>query len=1066
MLDAETFRLFQQWLQQQSVPPYDVLSVSVDGEVEDERATLSVTVTFQVNRAEQWVLVPLRLREGFLLEPPQHTFQGKSSAAAARPDTPAFDPERGYRWWLKGEGTHTLKLRLSVPVSESRLRLSLPTPAAAASSARLKIRGSTDVSVNTPPQTSSRVRSQPGGALVELHGLGELLDVGWLAVPKRKPGGTELQATTVVLVEVGAESIVLEAYQTVKSVRGSFDRLSVRLPQGFDLLDVSGPDVESYSPPQKGVCQVLLSDATQEAHLKWILSASRVPEQDNLPAIRGFDVVGARRQSGYVGVLSVEGYRVERGEGEARFVHQTDVSDLQSLPELRGEAAAGQLSVAYRFLRQPFVLPLRLVRVRPYFSVEPLYFVRLTADRVEMEAVFRCQVYRGAIGELRLQWPRERPTEWTVSPPASAELVEEPGGKEGADRFVLRLLQPRSRVDGPFEVRLHAERPTGGSGGPVRLVLPTVGSSNHAPARVVFALADNVDAELIPDEDVVLAPLVEDQALASALPEFVRGLRRQVYRVDSRQLRFTAVVTAHSQQIRTQAYVRLLPQNGTLAVRERIEYQVAYERVSQARLVVPGALGTAVVFSLETPDSPQPVRATVSWSGSEVGEGSRVRVSLPEPLLGRFAVLADYTLRLPEGESGELTLPLVTSADAEFESVQVETSAQSAVRLEPSDPQWQQFATSRGTALFLGQGAVREVPLRVDRPKTRLAGQLLFTKLCVWSVFDAGGRARNVLLLQCEGPPQELSLAFPPGVAVEAFWWDDRRIPDQFVEVQSAEQTTQYRVDLRKFWSDQTTGHLLSLVYSSSHSDGFGWLGRHDFVFPQLPAGTIVGPTYWHVTFPVTHHLCSEPELVTALYRWQRSWLFWFRRSTLSREDLLRWIRTSESSATPAALPEPVRTLFAASYGNAYLFGVQGLPQTVSLWTMSRPMLVAVGAGLAFVLAVLFIKVSVLRNVLTLMGLSAAGAVAGVWFEEAFQLLLQPAVLGVLLAWAAAVMDNLVRARRLRGAVPLTPSEMAVSVSAVSREPTVVQPVPPVVNGAPPPAPSKPLSSPGTGAAG
>ncbi|NOX56693.1 MAG: hypothetical protein GXP27_20055, partial [Planctomycetes bacterium] len=805
-IDAVTFQRFLQWLKRQQTPAFDLLSVSLQGEVEGDRAVLTAAIRVQIHRENEWVLVPLRLTEAYLLEAPRHQYHGTGSGEA-RPDSPAVDRERGYRWWFRGRGVHSLEARLSVPVENGRLKLALPVPAAASSSLRLLVKGLAHVSVSVPEQTSVRLKSTQAGSQIELHGLGEMLDVSWQAVPKQRPGRTELQATTLILVQIGVESIVLEAYQTIRALRGNLNRVSVKVPDGFELLDVTGRDVQDYSVQPGGRIDVSLTSAVDETSLKWTLSAQRRSDQLELPVLTGFDVAGARRQSGYVALQTVEGFHVERAGEEGRFVHQVNVSDLRLFPELRAAVGTGQVVSAYRFLRQPFRLTLKLVRIEPYYTVEPHLFLKLAADRAELEAVFRCQVYRGAVRELILRWPMQSSDEWDISPSESAELVEEIIPGASPEVYLVRLVQPRSRADGPFEIRLRGRRAIPASEAEFSLTLPGLESSAQAPAKLIVALADNVDVQLRLASGAPLAPVADEAAEPAKYPEFVRELRQTVYRIDPANETLAIRVTAHEQQIQTETLVRVTVQRDRLAVQQRIRYEVAYERMAQARLLVPKPLRHAVAFAIQTESAGEPKRVSVSWGDSEVDQLSRVRVTLDQPRLGTFEILAEYVVELAGNRPAptNVSLPLVTSADADFRSVQVEVQGDDGASATVAEPRWRRFATADRSSVWVIEEHRSQVPLVVQSESESAISGLAFPRAVVWTVFDPTGKSRTCVLLQCRGRARRLSVVLPPDVVVESFWWDRTEIADRFITREDGRQMT-FHLDLAGLGGQEATG--------------------------------------------------------------------------------------------------------------------------------------------------------------------------------------------------------------------------------------------------------------------
>ena len=1021
VLDDKTFRQFSEWLQTQDSPAYNMISVSLDGEADGDRAELKAKLAILVNREEEWVAVPLRLNQAYLLNAPEHSYRG-TGRGEARPDNESPRRENGYRWWLFGKGVHTLTLPLSVPVEKNRLQLALPTPAAAASSLNLLVRGLPKISVKTTAPSSKLIRTVDGSSELKMHGLGASLDVAWQLVPDQKKGRLELQSTSLILVQVGVESIVLEAYQTLRAVRGSFDVATVKLPPGFELLDVSCADLKEYVVGEDGRATLTLANLSSDAvQVKWTLSAARDPGKSQLPTIQGLDVVGSRRQSGYLAVQTSEGYHVTRHGADDQFVHQVSVSDLRLFPELRTVVGTGQVVAAYRFLRHPFRLTLELEKIEPYYTAEPLLFVKLSSDRVEVEATFQCQVYRGALRELTLVWPAKQADEWNVSPLESSDIVEGilPDDTGKAGMFRVQLVQPRTRADGPFTIRVQGRKSVKADGGKFELGLPVVECPTLPPATLVLAKADNVETEFTPIGNTKLQSVTHAPIGTDKFPELVRGLNCSVFRIDSSEHSFEAGVTAHSQQIQTRTRLRAELLDDRILVRQYISYQVAYERMTQARLSVPRELADSIRFSLQLNEAESATRVIPSWGDEEVGTDRRARIALNLPQLGEFEIIAEYSVEVDQGDSEDtfgLRMPLVVSADAEYAVVQFDLQVTDTRVARINESGWKHYVTLDQTATWSIGEHKSSIDLVVEQPSDLSLQRVAIPRAAFWSAFDDAGVARTCAVMQCRGDAEILPVRFSKETAVESFWWDGQRVPDERIG-RIGPDGTEFRLDLTRFSSKRDGSHLLVLLYTSRASIPFGWCEKHHLSAPEFPPNLVAGQTYWHIALPNTQHVFSLPKRLTPQFSWRRTGVFWTRQSSMDEENVLRWVAIDsdgvfDEAITQSAAVSALRGLSQVPYRNSYLFGANGVPGSVSFWSISRPAVVGLGAGLTFLAALLLIKVPVMRNTLIVLFVALAASVLAVWFDEPVKLLLQPAILGGMLAFAALLIDGAVKRRR------------------------------------------------------
>jgi hypothetical protein len=90
---------------------------------------------------------------------------------------------------------------------------------------------------------------------------------------------------------------------------------------------------------------------------------------------------------------------------------------------------------------------------------------------------------------------------------------------------------------------------------------------------------------------------------------------------------------------------------------------------------------------------------------------------------------------------------------------------------------------------------------------------------------------------------------------------------------------------------------------------------------------------------------------------------------------------------------------------------------------MNRSIIVLFGAGLALLMGFLLLKIPFTRNVLTVLFVLFAFALCSIWYMEPIQVLLQPAGLGLLLAFAAVLLDGSLKKHRPAHAATLAPPD-------------------------------------------
>ena len=93
----------------------------------------------------------------------------------------------------------------------------------------------------------------------------------------------------------------------------------------------------------------------------------------------------------------------------------------------------------------------------------------------------------------------------------------------------------------------------------------------------------------------------------------------------------------------------------------------------------------------------------------------------------------------------------------------------------------------------------------------------------------------------------------------------------------------------------------------------------------------------------------------------------------------------------------------------------------MNYYAMSRSFVVLFGAGLALITGFLLLKIPATRNLLTLLLAAFVVALISVWYWEQVQLLLQPAILGLILAASAAVIERLLEKQRRKPILTIPP---------------------------------------------
>lgn len=967
-------------------PAFGISSIALSGTAGDERAELTAVIRVQIDRAGEWVQVPLRLNEAVLRET---AYEGPGKAAFDD-----FDREAGYRWSFQGEGLHTLTLSLFVPVRKQspsrRLQLALPPSAVghvriSVPLKRIAIRPG-DPPAERDPRSTVRTRILDDATEIEIFGLDQRLDLNWQPLPDPAQVATVLESHTLISVQPTIDSVLLTSVQTVQARQGSFDSLTVRLPAGFELVALEGRQYASHSMLPDGRVAVRLTEpGTGPVELRWTLQTP-LPETGGV-LLEGFEVEHARRQTGEVALVQVEGLRVARLE--AANVHRINVGDLVGqIPQL-------PLTSAYRFLRQPFRLGIAVTPNPPGFTVQQEQRLHFSGQRAELTADFRIRVYRGVVETLDLVWPNRRAEGWVIEPP---DLFAAPGEGAAVELFELEAdeageivrVHLRDRQSGDFTLRVRAARKFLPEPEASVITLPGIEATSPSPTDLFVTSADAVEVQLEPTAETALEWLE-----ASDAPEHVDH-----YRVPGSAPMLAVRLAVHDQIVQASARVNVELADGRLLVREEIAYDVRYERLPQVRLLVPRELGERVRFR-----GPDGALVSPMWTRSNDGAHSQATIRFAEPRIGRFGLTAEYVIDpetgLPPAAPFDIAVPLLLPAEAAIGSVVVSTPPAETVEIVVSAPEWQRQATFDEHLQWRTTAAAASIPLRLERAAPDVHQHYVVRRALLRTAFDRNGDAASRAQFRLDGEFTRLLLHIPRGQVVRSVWWDQQSVSEERL-VLVDEVRGLYRLEI----ADETTGvvsgeHLLTLELRGDAPPDFSWTDACRIPLPGFPGHVRVEQSVVDIVLPADMHLFAEPRGLTPLYEWRRGTVFWWRQPWPAYSDLEAWI----GKGGP-----PREALF--ENGNSYRFGRFGAIESIQFQAMSQPLIVLLGAGLALAVGFVLLKIPAARDALTVLIVAFVAALAGLWYAEPVRVLLQPALLGLLLAVMAAAIEYVIQRRR------------------------------------------------------
>lgn len=968
------------------IPPYHFSLLQFTGTVtpDGKLARLTAEIDVHINQASGWYDVPLRLNQAAVRS---IQYEGPRAPIPAQP----AGPDDGVHWLFQGAGKHHLSLELDVELRSSsagtNLQLALP------SGPRFLL---TQLSLTVPvadlivevgkDNTLRSVESSAGKTVIQTTVQGSRVDLTWRAVQPR--AGAIARVSTSLALDRHLDDLRLQAVQDIVT-DGQIVSARVRLPQGFRLVSVGGPGYLSHaaSPSAPGWVDVQLGASERTGvQLQWQLVSER-PLQGGEWTVSGFEVEGAIRQTGTVGVAPLPGYGVRR-----QIADFDDVVEREEPRRLRSTGGVSFFQSAWRFDRQPFELHLVLQEQRPAFDVRTRALATTADDRLLLELDYAVQVHAGLVQELLLRWPAPGVEAWTLIPPEGGLIVRD--ATDEASSFPgelqrIRLPEPR---DGQFNVRLRFERPL--TPGRFELALPQIVSERSLPAWLVLRGTGAVSPQLDPSAGV--SPLND--------PDAVEWLQ-QVQFVADHDRAFRLAEGAQSLAGFAQAQPREFSGRSTTRVtragrdrwrvEQRIDAELKYGRLSMLSLEWPAsfpaaarALGAAAVDC-----------RTVAGDRLSVAESAaQLTLAWPRELQGPFSFVIAYSLpaSTPDGSGiAPLDVPLFTLSEAPFVSSIVEFPQSADLQISAADDRWTPIPSALEPS-WSAQVSRSVFPARLTFDVAGAPQRQLVEFSLGRVAFDLAGRSRLRVDYWLEQPYPTCVLRLPSDASAPKFSWNGLPLP----AAQMTRQPTGQRWDVPLPSPGLTPGNggWLRVEYQRLDPQPLDSFQELSVALPSWPDAVTVSESFVEIGIPAEYCLWTFPQGLAPLFSWQPGLVFQ-RQPTAAylarRGELIA--RTSAAAGLPAEPP-----FFSASGASqVYPFWGAGPAATLTVRIVRLWMLILLGAGLTLALAFLLWTIPVTRDVLTPLVLGFLLALAGVFAAEEVELLLQPVLLGLLAAAAA-----------------------------------------------------------------
>ncbi len=939
----ELVRIRDGLVQTDSTPRFVVNEIKLTGKVEGAVARLTAEVSLRVKDAET-VRVPLRMGEAVPLSPPEYEGGGEMWLV---PNRPGWD----YTAYVRGDPAkdQLIRLEMLVPVEDlgNEHGISLSLPDAAVSRLQLEIPESPLLATNRGGSGVLQVATLPeGGSRLELVGLGPSLKIAWQEDrSKQAEGGAVMEVDGETLVRFGSGKLSFDARLSIKTYGGPLERLTVKLPPECDLVSADGVSTTFRAQPGSpvngaagGRVVELAAERPVSGPVEIRLAAQRsVPEGNSPIPLAGFEVLGAVRQTGRIGLVVPNDLLLLWG-------------NFQGIRQIEPKLLAGgaEAAFAFEFFGFPYDLSVTPVPRRSHVTVTPRYRLEVTAARTNAEVSLSYEVRGAETGSFAVELH-----DWVLDDIVPSSLVPPEGifEQDGVTTFSLQ-----QRVLGKLDVTLKLHRDHRADESPLKLILPSPRADVVVPAELVVIPATNVQWMPRASECVGLASLVPGG-------NSDRGKSAQLFRVQKNPAVLVADWKTHTQEVRAQISTHITVGANRADIEQQIRFQVAYEpRTQPWRLVVPAMVPPAgLSILLDRRRIPLELPAGVASGNSEpaggAGDGTGaaqdtvIEVPLPAAVLGDSNVVLSYSIALPQNataKEGEWVLPLIQPLDA--------TDVRQTLSLQVDDdlawqhvlPPWSEnddavlTRDSNGVSFFSAAGPVDAI--RISWVRSPSAHMIAVDRAWIQTWLDPIGRQERAVF-RFRTKLSNVELALPRGTR-----WEAVQVILDGKPAQVSAPTPKGLIVPLEAPSDgsRPVTHLLEVWYELPRVD-LGW-GRQRLEFPRLGPEAYGRNWYWELILPPTEHFLAIGQGWVAEYRWEWQGYGWARRPSLTEAELEAWIgSTTETRQTPLR-------------ANRYLFSSLHPVDVSRVWIVRRTWLVTSCSGVILALGLLWLYAPTVRR--------------------------------------------------------------------------------------------------------
>ena len=1026
----------------------------------DDQSTAVVRVEGVLRQARAgWVMLPLKLPELVITEPPETTGNGqvivtldqlrpdnRSVATTAetgqRVDVEPFVGSRppsgkGFLVWLNsrestaaegsvaeqksGWGRHTIVLRGRIPVdmADHRDLFVLTLPAAASSevqviSSRSQPRVSLDPRV-LAPVVQPREEGAATESVISLPGL-----VGPTRIrlaDREAPATSSIEPPESIAeteIRINGRTARIDTILRLSKLPDSLRQVAISLPQRAILKSVGGQAslVSRRGTPDAPQVIVRLDDVREESATVELSSERVIDAVDGKPFdVGGFSVSGVPdwRQWGRTSVFTTDDRQVD---WEPRAGNRR----IDALPA----AQQPGFVAAFAYDTQPVSLPLR---VRPRSSrtvIEPEYRYHVSANRVELDVRLRAAIRGVAADRVRIAVPG-----WEVEEVGPSGVVDAAAVTVDDGAVVVPFLQP---LAGDVVIELRCSRAVDRSIDSLRWTTPVPRADLVGPGSVV--ITSDTDIELIPDNEFIEGM---SRQVATSLERAGGDSLQMAYRVEAAEAIFTATRRFLDREIDASIVTQIEVAASMLTARQALRLDVAHVPLEFVEWQMPEALlnsgnlevrqngelltpevvgvggGGAGASAVPPAESPElNTRQIVDEAeGSVAVPTIRLRTLLSEPLLGSGELVLRYRQALPEipeETTVAVSVPLLLPENAVIGREALTLEETGGFTVEVRDDRWSREGDIQTIGIGRTWNATEDrdrIDLAISRRQEDIEREAVVEAAWVRTMLRSAQRIDH-WTYAITSTADRLPLLLPVADAGDkAAGRPAARVRVDGGRWQDVRDTSgRFEAELSRGGS-----HLLEIEVQRPRQQAMlagpltlpGWVALQQ---PALPSSTIYRQFVWELLPPADQALLAGPPGWTSQQTWGWTRYGFQPVPLVSVANLTDWVVDSVGLGVELAVDDLAVPDRASE--RRFVFWDIGTPAAVGVWFVPWWLLVLTASGMPLLVGIVLALRPVLgRWVLILLAFVFLAGMAVVPLTTL--LLVQAAVPGLVLATGALV---------------------------------------------------------------